>query len=124
MATATPIALIEDARNTVRRALETWDGADLDRVSQCQAILEGSVADLQAAAHTAAGGRAAIPAAARAALADLKKDVGTMLCLVDACAAFQRGLALRAGHADPNYESSGLTAAVQDRAAPGLTLDV
>jgi hypothetical protein len=120
----TPMERIHSARQSVRHAVETWDGMDVERVNRCRALLEDSVAELKAAAASAAGGHAAIPAAARRELADLKRDVGTMIRVVDACSAFQRGLALRSGRADPNYDASGLTPRDEANPAQRVVLDV
>jgi hypothetical protein len=43
------------------------------------------------------------------AIATLRRDISTMIRLVDACSAFQRGLALRMGGAPTNYDASGKT---------------
>lgn len=107
MTAATPIARIRRAREIVRQALEGWNGADLEGANHCRELLAEAAADIREAAGAAAADRLHLPLEARRALADLKHDTVRMTRLVDACAAFQRNLALRLGHADPNYNASG-----------------
>jgi hypothetical protein len=123
VAAATPFERIQSARKAVQCAFDAWDAANLDQIHACRSLLDDSVADLSAAADSVSAGPERLPAEARPVLADLKRNVTMMLRVVDACAAFQRGLALQRGQADPNYNASGLTGA-EERSGPEVTLDV
>lgn len=108
MATPSPSQRIQRAQAQVHRALAEWNGADLARANQCRELLAAAASDLREASGELAASRGYLPIDARRALMDLKCDARRMTHVVDACAALARGLALRLGVADPNYDAQGL----------------
>ena len=123
MSESTPLERIYRAQRTVRHACQTWDATNLDRANQCRELLEQAVADLREAVNMAAAAGTCLPVEARRILTTLQQDSQGMTRLVDACSAFQRGLALRLGHADPNYDASGLAQAMHGQPAQRVALN-
>ena len=115
---------IRRAQLSVRRAFEQWRAADLERIGQCRELLEQAVGELREAARTGASTHPCLPVDVRRALAAIKQDTAGMTRVVDACSTFQRGLALRLGRADPNYDAAGLTPADEVVSSPRMALDV
>jgi hypothetical protein len=105
--TAGPANCIDLARRGVRQALRQWNAADLKRVGESRKLLEHSVTALQMAIDMLRNGDSTMTRNLQPAIAGLRRDISTLIRLVDACSAFHRGVALRHGSALPAYDSSG-----------------
>ena len=95
------------ARLGIRRAMESWNAADLERVEQCCRLLSEAVGDLRVFESAVRKGEVPPSEALCAALLAVKQDVARATRVVDACAAFHRGLAASSGEAPPVYNAEG-----------------
>jgi hypothetical protein len=104
MTAQTAIGRIVAAREAARRALELWDPTDMSRICQCQELIERASSDLASVNNS---GVSSIAASMRLEITHLREDAGRLIRLVDASSAFQRGLRLCSGNAEPEYGVSG-----------------
>ena len=74
------------ARGCLRDALEQWQAFDMSKIEACRGLLEQSASFLR---EMDSGGAAPVV------LAEMRQDLIRLARLVDAGAAFYRGLALR-----------------------------
>ena len=95
------------ARACVRQALEQWDPVDLDRLDVCRELLEQAVAGMRAFEDALRGGSVSITSETRSMLLALRQDIRQATRVVDAGAAFHRGMAVRLGNAGPGYDAGG-----------------
>ena len=112
MKSATPIApavLIRSAAAKVRQALDTWQATDLGGVAEARTQLENAVDDLQRAVSVIGRYPADGKGELRAEMAALRGDLTRITRVVDACSAFQNGLAVRLGARGVAYQPSGAT---------------
>jgi hypothetical protein len=110
MNSASPIEALNDACAALRRALEGWDPVDLKQVDRCSTLIESATLALQRFQSSFAGGARLAASDAGLLLQQLARDAKGMGRIVDACLAFQRGLALRLGDSAPAYGCSGAIA--------------
>jgi len=106
MSQASAMACLERARSSIRHVLNDWDAASLARMEECRALLEVAVGELRAFEASPARDASAangLDSTAR----QLKRDIVTLMRVVDAGSAFYRGLALRLGSSAPSYTASG-----------------
>jgi len=89
--------LLMHAVDSVRQALDTWQATDLERVAQAGALLQSAAEHLNTAAVALGRHPADRPAELRALAAALRRDLLRITKVVDACSAFQNGLAVRLG---------------------------
>lgn len=117
-----PMQWIEQARRGVRKARQQWNAADLKRIADSRNLLEQSVTALKIAIDLLRNGDSSTTNELRPAIASLRRDISTMIHLVDACSAFHRGMSLRRGGVvPPAYDASGKTIKEPDvLAAPGV----
>ena len=106
------------ARTCIANALRTWDGASLDRMRSCVAILEGVIADLHATEAWLRANSALAHVGMAATAQQLQREAAVLLRLVDAGASFYRGWALRLDRAAPTYRPSGLADHLADVVSP------
>lgn len=111
---ASPSHSIERAQCLVRQSLQRWNAADLENVEQSRKLLEQAVPALRTAIDLLRKGDAGMTRGLQPAIASLRRDISTMIRLVDACSAFRRGLALRTDGALTNYDASGNTVGAAD----------
>ena len=83
---------IRRARDLVRTAADQWDAASLSTIGNSVSALESSVGSLTAAAGIMNGSHEMAGNEMRASLLGLKTDADRLQRLVDASAAFLRGL--------------------------------
>ena len=102
-----PVQLIHHASHRVRLALRHWKGTDLSCVAECRGLLEDAVADLKASIDLLRQGAFTVPGDLPAMIASLRRDISTMIRLVDACAAFDRAMSADGRAAGPSYDKSG-----------------
>jgi hypothetical protein len=100
-------AIVGHAGECIRKAMEAWNAADLTRVASSQDLLERAVDDLKQAAGVLGQNPPRNIKELHPLVAALKKDVNRMSRVVDACSAFQRGLAGRLGDPGVAYDASG-----------------
>jgi hypothetical protein len=98
---------IGHAADCVRQALDTFDATDLKGVANAQELLERAVEDLKRATEALGPNTAEKPRELRPLVDAVKRDVSRMTQVVDACSAFQNGLAVRLGGSAVAYDSSG-----------------
>ena len=116
-----PAQLIEDSRRLLRAALDRWQAADFDRITETRELLTQSVTHLAMAIDLLRAGASVVVGDLQPKIVSLRSDITTMMRLVDACSAFQRGLALCEGGVAPAYDSSGKTVADGEAVSlPGL----
>jgi hypothetical protein len=106
---ASPVQWIADAGCRVRLARQQWNAADLKTVEESRKLLEQSVTALKMAIGLLRKGDSTMTSGLQPAIASLRRDISTMIRLVDACSAFHRGMSLRLGGALPAYDASGKT---------------
>ena len=92
-----PMQWIEQARRGVRKARQQWNAADLKRIADSRNLLEQSVTALKIAIDLLRNGDSSTTNELRPAIASLRRDISTMIRLVDACSAFHRGMSLAPG---------------------------
>jgi hypothetical protein len=100
-------AMVGHAGECIRQAMDTFNAADLSRVASSQELLERAVNDLKQASGALGQNPPRNLKELHPLVAALKKDVNRMSQVVDACAAFQRGLAARLGDPGVAYDASG-----------------
>ena len=83
---------IRRARDLVRTAADQWDAASLSAIGNSVSVLESSVGSLTAASKALNGSQEIAGNEMRASLLELKTDADRLQRLVDASAAFLRGL--------------------------------
>jgi hypothetical protein len=83
---------IRRARDLVRTAADHWDAASLSAIGNSVSALESSVGSLTAATRILDGSQQMAGNEMRASLLGLKTDADRLQRLVDASAAFLRGL--------------------------------
>ncbi len=96
------------ARTAVRLALENWDSSELERIEATEKLLQQAAADLQEAQYRVRAGISGNNSQLCATVSDLKRDVAQLMRMVDAGAAFYRGLAVRLGESAPTYTANGM----------------
>ncbi|MGA3040329.1 MAG: hypothetical protein ABSF54_05990 [Bryobacteraceae bacterium] len=106
---AGPDQSIDVARRCVRKALQQWNAADLKSVEASRKLLEESVTALKMAIDLLRNGDSTMTSGLQPAIASLRRDISTMIRLVDACSAFHRRTLLREVGALPPYDASGKT---------------
>jgi hypothetical protein len=111
---ASPGHSIDHAQRLVRQSLQRWNAANLESVEESRKLLEQAVSALRMAIDLLRKGDSAMTKGLQPAIASLRRDISTMIRLVDACSAFQRGLSVRMGGALPNYDASGKTVGAAD----------
>ena len=89
--------LLIQAVESVRQALDTWQATDLHRVAQAEALLNSAAHHLSTAAEALKQPGSDRPAELRSLTAALRRDLFRITRIVDACSAFQNGLAVRLG---------------------------
>lgn len=104
-----PTQWIDRAQSCVRQALERWNPTDLKNVEDSRKLLEQSVAALKLAIDLLRSGDAKMTIGLQPAIVALRRDISTMIRLVDACSAFRRGISFRLGGTPPAYDASGKT---------------
>jgi len=104
MSQASAKECLERARSSIRQVLNDWDAASLARLEECRALLEVAAGDLREFEASAVRGAVdGLDSTVR----ELKRDIVTLMRVVDAGSAFYRGLSLRLGSAAPSYTASG-----------------
>jgi len=104
-----PAQWIEQARLRVRQALQQWNAADLNRVHESRQLLQQSANALKMAIDLLCNGDSSANRSLQPAIVSLRRDISTMIRLVDACSAFHRRTLLREVGALPPYDASGKT---------------
>jgi hypothetical protein len=104
-----PAQWIEQARLRVRQALQQWNAADLNRVHESRQLLQQSANALKMAIDLLCNGDSSANRSLQPAIVSLRRDISTMVRLVDACSAFRRGISSGQGGALPVYDASGKT---------------
>lgn len=107
MTPETAAAYLERARSGIRQALAQWSAADLPRVENSCALLAAAVGDMRVFESAVRSGDVPHTAALRSTILAVKKEVVRATRVVDACAAFHRGLAARTGGVSPVYNADG-----------------
>ena len=102
---------VNRAQTAVRGALAGWNAADPEQCEKCCELLRLAVADLEIARRAAEERRITSCAALQRQLEGVRIDIRVLMRLLDASAAFARGLALR-GPADDDA-SEGAHAALR-----------
>lgn len=95
------------ARTCLRLALERWNPADLAQVAMSRELLEQSVTDMQEVENSIRNGTAEPTEELSSLLQASRLEVNRLTRLVDAGAAFYRGVALRLGQVETGYTPSG-----------------
>ena len=104
--TAPALEQITRVSACVRRLIEDWDPADLSRIESIPLSLESSVIDMRVLQGTLLEGAAATGELG-AGIIELKRNIARMIRLVDAGAAFYRGLGVRLGSCTSSYTATG-----------------
>jgi hypothetical protein len=107
MPAAFPADRLLDAQTCVRRALENWNAGDLECLDRCRGLLEQAAGGMSEFEANLRAGELTPNQDMRAALVLLKQDVRRATRIVDAGAAFHRGLAARLGSVSPGYDAGG-----------------
>lgn len=107
MRTAFATERLQLARTSVQQALDQWNPVDLDRVEASRCLLEESLSALRDVAEIVREGSVRVNPGFRDTVAIIKKDIVRATRLVDAGAAFHRGLASRLGPSDTSYDAAG-----------------
>lgn len=113
-----PAIAIKSACRGVRQGLQQWNAADLTKIGASRKLLEYSVRELNMAIDLLRKGDPAMSRGLQPAIANLRRDISTMIRLVNASAAFRRGLALRHGAALSAYDASGQVVGDPDALTP------
>lgn len=111
---------INQARTSVRHAIEHWNGADLPQVAAVQKLLEAAVLEFEQVPDRLRGVHAMGADDLYSLVSDLKRDIAHLMRVIDACSAFHRGLAVRLGDCVPTYDAAGRIAAGADLETGGL----
>jgi hypothetical protein len=114
---------LEQAAERIRQALDTWNGADLKTVAGTRQMLEHAVDDLKRVTQVLTHNPAAEnkPRELRRLVDALRAEVGRMTQVVDACSAFQNGMAVRLGGSSVTYDVTGcIPVAADSVAAPSI----
>jgi DNA-binding GntR family transcriptional regulator len=107
MRTARAIERLHHAQACVRQALEQWNPADFARLDECRELLEQAVAGMRDFEGALRGRTVSAASETRSMLLALRQDIRQATRVVDAGAAFHRGLATRLGNASPGYDAGG-----------------
>ena len=110
-------AIVGHAGECVRKAVETWNAADLARVAGSQRLLELAVDDLKVVAAALLRNPPRNCKGLRPVVAALRRDVARMSRVVDAGSAFYRGLNARLGDLGVAYDASGCVPEMAETAA-------
>jgi len=113
---------VRQAERLVRTAADRWDAADLSNIGSCISVLESSVGSLTAASKMLKEGSPEDTRnLLRTMLAGVRKDANRLQRLVDASAAFLRGVP-GTPHAEiAFYRPGGSTQSIDaESGAPGL----
>lgn len=102
-------ALLEKAHHRVQAALQGWKPTDMHRIAETRDLLQQSVFDLKTAIELLRCETSDVNQDFQPRIVSLRRDITSMISLVDACASFHRGLALRRGASTPVYNASGQT---------------
>jgi hypothetical protein len=105
--TAVATEQLDQARILVQQAIKQWNPADLDRLDACRVLLEQAVASISDFETGIRQGIVTPSPDTRPTLLILKRDICRVARMVDAGAAFYRGLAARLGNATPGYDAGG-----------------
>ena len=114
MQPAGPTQLIAQASRSARAALRQWKATDLESVHHSRSLLQQAAADLKTAIDLLRAGVSDMTSDFQPSIVSLRRDISTMVRLVDACAAFHRGLSPRAAGIAPAYDASGQTVGEHD----------
>jgi hypothetical protein len=87
--------------------MDQWNPANLDRLDGCRELLEDAVAGMREFGDAVRGGAVRITSETRPMLLALRQDIRQATRVVDAGAAFHRGMAVRLGNASPGYDAGG-----------------
>lgn len=98
--------LVMRAETHVRNALEHWEAANPHISAECCELLRMAVTDLAEAQQATEQGRVANDESMQKGLGQLRANVNLMARLVDASAAFCRGMALHIGAGDSDAGES------------------
>lgn len=98
------LQLIGCARESLASAAAKWDATDVSRICECLKGLEQSAAAMEQAEQNLIGGDGSSLVSLRPGILSLRDDVARMGRLVDAAAAFLRGVP---GGASPGYGPDG-----------------
>lgn len=85
-------AHIREAEQCVKAAADAWDATNLSAIANCVSALERSAASLRAAFQVLRSSPETADGGLRTAIMGLQKDTARLQRLVDAAAAFVRGL--------------------------------
>src|ERR1035438_6900156 len=107
MPAAFAVERLRHAQACVRQAMEQWNPANLDRLDGCRELLEQAVIGMREFEGVLRGGTVPITSQTRPMLLALRQDVHHATRLVDAAAAFHRGMAVRLGNTGPGYDAGG-----------------
>ena len=107
MLTAIAIERVEQARAGIRRVIQQWNPADLDRADASRLALEQCVSCMSEFSQALQSGSVVVTAELRNTLLALKLEIAQVTRLVDACAAYHRGLAASLGVGNPGYDAAG-----------------
>jgi hypothetical protein len=113
-------ARLDRARAGIRQALAEWNAVDLARVEHFRELLLKAVDDMRAFESAVVAGDVPPTAELYSTMVAVKGEVVQATRVVDACAAFYRGLAALSGGAPPVYNAGGQ---IQDE-LPGLEPEV
>jgi hypothetical protein len=112
--------LLAQAASRVRQALDTWQATDLVQVAEAQLLLVNAVADLRKATALISLNPAEKAAELRKLAAGLRRDLNRLARVVDACSAFQNGIAIRLGISGVVYQPSGAAASPAAALSQGI----
>lgn len=107
MAGASALDQLHRARDCVRQALEQWDPVQLDRMEASRQLLEAAAAAIREVEEGLRGRTVKVTSELRSTLLSLRRDIQQATRVVDACEAFQRGLAARLGVTTTGYNADG-----------------
>ena len=105
----TPAALghLERARAGIRQAVAGWNPVDLPQVADAHQKLEEAAGEMRRFESAVRNGSVPQTAAVWEQVKAAKQEIVRAARIVDACVAFQRGLAARIGGAPPVYDAAG-----------------
>ena len=104
---STPNELVKKASVSIRQALDTWKATDLGRIADSQLMLAQAVEDLKGATAALISVQPGDIRELQSRTARLRRDLARITQIVDACLAFQNGLAVRLGVSGVVYNSTG-----------------
>jgi hypothetical protein len=108
---------VDNALALVQRALRQWDAADFVKVEACRELLEMSVVEMREFESELRAGSITDIKDLPSNLALFRNTVAQATRLVDAGAAFYRGLAVRLGRQTQVYNAAGGIQLSVDRSA-------